>query len=156
MDAQESTVRDRYEIALARAELRALAAGDPAAVPDAAARAILAAACSPSPAGLDRVGAALWADAITVRPADLAVVLVVEAEDDAEDIGALSDIDRLTCSTCRAWATREHLESGEHLRFLGHRGRWWFDSTTGRFRPEDTRPPTPAARAGADLVTGEH
>jgi ADP-ribose pyrophosphatase len=59
-------------------------------------------------------------------------------EDEQEDIGRLEAAGRLTCHTCQAWATDEHIESPEHKRATGVPLDWRFDAREGRFRPHPT------------------
>jgi hypothetical protein len=68
---------------------------------------------------------------------DLAAQLAYE--DEQEDIGRLEAAGRVTCHTCEAWATDEHIESPEHKRRIGIPADWRYDEREGRFRPPGVR-----------------
>lgn len=51
-----------------------------------------------------------------VRERDL--VATVAREDVAEEAGTLDPDDRLTCHTCRAWATAAHISGNAHWQAL--------------------------------------
>lgn len=48
-----------------------------------------------------------------------------DREDAMEQVGVLDADDRVTCSTCRTWATEDHLMSMEHERALNRAAREW-------------------------------